>query len=76
MTQQELLLQIQDALQRDEALELSTKLNEIEEWDSLAIVSMISLYDTLFHLSVTGNELRNCKSVQDLVDIVKDKLSK
>lgn len=74
MTQQELLKHIQDTLQMDGNLDLSTKLQEIEEWDSLAIVSMINLYDTFFSITVTGNQLRECQRVQDLVAIVQDKL--
>lgn len=74
MTQVELLTHIQDALQRDEALTLEMNLQDIEEWDSLAIVSLISLYDTYFGISVTGNTLRDCQKVSDLVAIVKDKL--
>lgn len=74
MTQQELLVHIQDALQRDEELRLEMNLQELEEWDSLAIVSLISLYDTYFGISVTGNTLRECQKVSDLVAIVQEKL--
>ena len=74
MTQAELLTHIQDALQRDDELTPEMKLEEIEEWDSLAIVSLISLYDTYFGISVTGNTLRECQKVDDLIAIVKDKL--
>lgn len=76
MTQQELLAHIQDALQRDEAITPELKLEEIEEWDSLAIVSLISLYDTYFSITVTGNTLRECQSVKDLIALVEDKLEK
>lgn len=68
MTQEELLNHLADAMQRDEELKPEMLLNELEEWDSLAIVSMISLYDQLFSLKITGNELREAKSVQDLLD--------
>ena len=44
MTQQELLTHIQDALQRDEGLTPEMNLQELEEWDSLAIVSLILGY--------------------------------
>ena len=74
MTQQELLTHIQDALQRDEGLTPEMNLQELEEWDSLAIVSLISLYDTHFGISVTGNTLRDCQKVGDLITIVKEKL--
>lgn len=71
MTQQELLNHIKDAIQRDEELSADMALEELEEWDSLAIVSMISLYDSLFSLTVTGNDLRECKKVEDLIQIAK-----
>lgn len=74
MTQQEFLSHIQDALQRDEELTPSMRLDMIEEWDSLAIVSMISLYDTLFGISVTGNALRECHTIQDLINIAQGKV--
>lgn len=76
MTQQDLLIHIKDALQRDEDLIPEMKLEELEEWDSLAIVSLINLYDSYFSLGVTGNQLRNCQNVADLICIVKDKLEK
>lgn len=69
MTQEELLNQLADAMQRDEELKAEMLLSEIEEWDSLAIVSMISLYDQLFGLKITGNTLREAKSVQDLLNL-------
>lgn len=74
MTQQELLTYIQDALQRDDELKVEMNLQDLEEWDSLAIVSLISLYDTHFGISVTGNTLRDCQKVGDLITIVKEKL--
>ena len=74
MTQQELLTHIQDALQRDDELKVEMNLQDLEEWDSLAIVSLISLYDTHFGISVTGNTLRDCQKVGDLITIVKEKL--
>lgn len=69
MTQKELLNHLADAMQRDEELKPEMLLNELEEWDSLAIVSMISLYDQLFSLKITGNTLREAQSVQDLLNL-------
>lgn len=69
MTQEELLSHLADAMQRDEELKPEMLLNELEEWDSLAIVSMISLYDQLFSLKITGNALREAQSVQDLLNL-------
>ena len=39
MTRFELLEEIRETLQRDEDISLSMKLRDIEEWDSLALIS-------------------------------------
>lgn len=75
MTQEQFLAQLSDAIQRDELLSADMRLDSIEEWDSLAIVSLISLYDQLFKLQVNGNTLRECQSVQDLINLAKEHIS-
>lgn len=74
MTKVELLEEIKEALQRDEEISLEMKLEDIDEWDSLANISMISLYDQLFEVVVTADKLKECQTVNDLVDLVSDKL--
>ncbi len=74
MTKNELVFEIKEILQRDEELEFSYKLEDVQEWDSLAIISIIALYDELFGTKVTNKDLKNCEIVQDLVNLVKDKL--
>lgn len=74
MTKLELLEEIKETLQRDEDISFEMNLEDIEEWDSLANISMISLYDELFETIVTNNDLKSCKTVNDLVNLVSDKL--
>ena len=74
MTKVELLEEIKETLQRDEEVGLEMKLEDIEEWDSLANISMISLYDQLFEVVVTADKLKECQTVNDLVELVSDKL--
>ncbi len=74
MTTQEFLTHLSDAMQRDEALSPEMSLDSLEEWDSLAIISLISLYEHLFHISLTSNALKECKIVADLLALAKDKL--
>ncbi len=74
MTQTELLQHIADAIQRDEPLHLDMRLDSIEEWDSLAIISLISLYDNLLHIQLTGGILKQCQSIADLINLAKDRL--
>ncbi len=74
MTKLELLEEIKETLQRDEYLTVDMKLEDVEEWDSLANISMISLYDELFETIVTANVLKSCNTVDDLINLVSDKL--
>lgn len=75
MTKAELLEKIKnDVLQREDDISFEMSLNEIEEWDSLAIISTISLYDNLFGIVFTVNKIRECKTINDLINLVADRL--
>lgn len=74
MTKVELLEEIKETLQRDEGISLEMRLEDIVEWDSLANILLISLYDQLFKVVVTVGKLKECRTVNDLVDLVSDKL--
>jgi acyl carrier protein len=39
-------------------------------WDSLAILSTISLIDELYNVTVPGNQLRECSTIGDIVRLV------
>ena len=74
MTKYELLEEIKETLQRDEEISFAMVLEDIEEWDSLANISMISLYDQLFGVIVTSETIEECKTIGDLVQLVDDKI--
>jgi acyl carrier protein len=74
ITEIELLEEIKITLQREEGLSSDTKLKDIEEWDSLAYISIISLYDKLFDFLITIDKLKKCKNIGDLIKLVSNKL--
>jgi acyl carrier protein len=74
MTKHKLLEKIKETLQREENLSLDMKLKDIEEWDSLGIISMIALYDQLFSIVLTQEQLNSCKTVEDVINLVGDKI--
>jgi acyl carrier protein len=69
MKEKELLEEIKDTLMRDKDLTVEMKLEEIEEWDSLAIISIISLFDQLFSIIITTDDINNCKTIKDLINL-------
>ena len=74
MTKHKLLERIKEALQREENLSLDMKLKDIKEWDSLGIISIIALYDQLFSIVLTLEQLNSWKTVEDVIDLVGDKI--
>ena len=56
-------------------LTLNMKLKDIKEWDSLALISLISLYDQLFSKVVSISSINKCITIKDLINLVKKNLS-
>lgn len=74
MNKKELLIKIKDLLLRKDPINPSMKLSEIEEWDSLAIISVISLYDKNFSKVITIEKINKCETIRDLINLVSDKI--
>lgn len=59
---EELLLIEKDTL--DEA----TKLNDINEWDSMAVISTIAMFDSVFNKDISTEEIKKFRIVKDIID--------
>lgn len=44
-----------------------TKLADLPEWDSLAALGVIVMCDTDFGVTITGNDLKDCVTVGDIL---------
>ncbi len=51
---------------------INSELEEIEEWDSLAIMSFVSLLDETYQIEIDADILEKCKSPLDLYKLTKD----
>ncbi|MFZ2889153.1 acyl carrier protein [Sulfuricurvum sp.] len=68
MTKQDLITEIEDILQVDEgSLNEETALASLEDWDSLAFISIIALFDKKLSKKVSLDELKQCQSVGDII---------
>ena len=65
-----LLEEIKEALQREDPLTFEMKLEDLNEWDSLAVLSILTLYDELFGVIVNQDDIEKCITVSDLIDVV------
>lgn len=48
----------------------ATNYRELEEWSSLVALSIISMVDDEMDVQITGADLRNSKTIEDLYNVV------
>lgn len=54
-------------------LNQDTVFQDLDEWSSITSLSIIALAKTKFGKTVTGREIRSCKTIQDLYDMIQNK---
>ena len=47
----------------------STIFKELEEWDSLIVLSIIAIVDEEFNVLITGQDLRDCTTIEDIYNL-------
>lgn len=63
--------QFADAIELPEAqLNADTKFKDLDVWDSLCVLNIIAMVDSLYNVSVGGNDLQNSTTVRDIFDLV------
>ena len=71
MTQEEKIALLEDMLELDvNTLTPETVLTDIEEYDSMAKLSLIVLMDEECGKKLTGEQIRTFKKVQDVLDFM------
>ena len=50
-----------------------TEFQELEEWSSITAMSLIALARTEYGKTITGREVRGCKTVEDLFNLIASK---
>ncbi|AKB01998.1 hypothetical protein [Vibrio cholerae] len=67
MNKEQFLEELTDVLQLEETVSESTNLKELEEWDSMAHLGVISMFDIEFSKNITNAELKDVETVSDLM---------
>lgn len=47
-----------------------TKFRELDEWSSLSALGVIALADEEFDVELSGNEMRQANTIQELFDLI------
>lgn len=50
-----------------------TKFRELDEWSSLSALGVIALADEEFDVELSGSELRQVNTIQELFDLISNK---
>lgn len=71
MTQEEKIALLEDMLELESGvLAPETELSSIDEYDSMAKLSLIVLMDDEFSKKLTGEQIREFKTVQDILNFM------
>ncbi len=72
MTKQEFLISLDRALEVPEGtLTGGEKLEDLENWNSMAVLEYISLADTVGAKELSPRQIRECQTVADLLKLAK-----
>lgn len=68
----EKLALIADALDADEELiKPETVLKELEEWDSMGVIAVISMLDKKYKVQLKADKIKALKTVADILEYMK-----
>jgi acyl carrier protein len=69
LTKQEKLALLSEIFELDEGeLKENISLEELDVWDSMAKLSLIELMDEKFQKILSGEQIRNLKTIKDIMD--------
>jgi len=51
---------------------LDTPLASVPQWDSLAVLLVITHFEHVYHVMITGAEVRACSTPRDLIKLIPD----
>ena len=57
-----------------DTINAATRFKELDEWSSLLALSVIAMIDEEYDVEFRGDDIRNSNSVEDLFNIVKNKV--
>jgi acyl carrier protein len=74
MEKQKFIDLVAETIQTDAKLKEGTVLRDIEEWDSLAILTLVGLFKKEFQINLNMNMIAGCRTVADLMAMAKGKV--
>ena len=70
MNEKDFIKQLTEIMDTESELTLETKLSDVEEWDSLSLVSFLSFCNARLKRPILPEEIKKAQTVNDLYKIV------
>jgi|SaaInl8_135m_RNA_FD_contig_21_874218_length_408_multi_6_in_0_out_0_2 acyl carrier protein len=74
MTKNEFLGELAEIMQLDTLPNGSENLEDFSEWDSMSSLAVISMFDMEFGVTLSSDNLRNVKSIPELIAMAGDQI--
>lgn len=71
LTMEQFLEKMADILDCEQEVTMETVLADLEEWDSLSLVSFMAMANAAYGKKVSPADVRMAKTIADLYDLVK-----
>ena len=72
MTEKEKITLLEEIMELNEGtLSVDDVLEDYVEWDSITALSLIAMMDEKFHKTVSGADIKNMKTVSDVLEAMK-----
>jgi acyl carrier protein len=75
MTKDEFITKFRNQFDETEPdkIDFETMFKELEEWSSMTALIIIAMADEEYNFKLSGDDIRNSNTVQDLYDLIKIK---
>ena len=64
-----------ELLEENDTVENDTEFQKIDGWDSLTALMVLEMIDDEFDADISGDELRECKTIEDLFNLASSRAS-
>lgn len=68
MNKEDFLRKLKETIDTDADITENTLLENIEEWDSLSIMSCVAFFDSEFNKRLTFKDMKELKTVSDIIE--------
>lgn len=75
MTKQEFLEELAEVMQLDTPPTGSENLEDFAEWDSMANLGVMSMFDMEFGITIKTDDLKNIKTINELIELAGDQIT-